>query len=77
MYFLSGLAPKFEDRTANLRTEILDSREGLTQAESEFEGGGILMSIGTFPEVSSQRFLAGIVLVGRLGACLRAWAPKF
>ena len=29
--------------------------------------GGILMSMGSFPEVLSQQILAGIILVGRLG----------
>ena len=29
--------------------------------------GGILISIGNFPETSSQRILVGIILVGRLG----------
>ena len=29
--------------------------------------GGTLMPIGNFPEVLSQRILAGIILVGRLG----------
>ena len=30
--------------------------------------GGMLMSIGDFPESFSQRILVGIILVGRLGA---------
>ena len=32
--------------------------------------GGILMSIGNFPEIQSQRILRGTILVGRLGG---AW----
>ena len=30
--------------------------------------GGILMSTGNLPESLSQRILAGVILVGRLGA---------
>ena len=31
--------------------------------------GGILMSIGSFPESLSQAMLVGMMLVGRLGVC--------
>ena len=42
--------------------------EGLTQAESEIVRDGILRPIGNFPESLSHGILAGIILVGRLGA---------
>ena len=45
--------------TPNLPTNIVDFRG--------FERGGILMSIGDFPETFSQAMLVGIMLVGRLG----------
>ena len=53
--------------TANLRTKIPDF--------SVFDSsiilivqGGILMTIGKLPESLSQAILAGVILVGRLGA---------
>ena len=57
---------------------VLRVSEGLTQAESFSLRGGILVPIGNFLEVSSQRILVGIILVGRLGAWssdpIRVWA---
>ena len=52
--------------TANLRTKILDFR-GFDSGRILISRGGILMSVGDFPEVLSQRILVGIILVGRLG----------
>ena len=52
--------------TANLRTKILDIR-GFDSSIIFILRAGILMSIGNFPEVLSQRILVGIILVGRLG----------
>ena len=52
--------------TVNLRTKILDFR-GLDPSIILIIKGGILMSIGDFPESWSQAILAGIMLVGRLG----------
>ena len=52
--------------SADLRTEILDFG-GLDSCIIFFLRGGILMSIGDFPEIQSQQILAGIFLVGRLG----------
>ena len=52
--------------TANLGTKILDFR-GLDSSRILILRGDILMSIGNIPEVLSQRILAGIILVGRLG----------
>ena len=55
-----------EDMRANLRTKILDFR-GFDSSRILILRGGILMSIGNFPEILSQRILVGIILVGRLG----------
>ena len=52
--------------TANPRTKILDLR-GFDSSRIFSLTGGILMSIGNFPESLSQQILAGIFLVGRLG----------
>ena len=52
--------------TANLLTKILDFR-GFGSSRILIQRGGILMSIGNFPETLSQAILAGIILVGRLG----------
>ena len=52
--------------TANLRTKILDSR-GFDSSRVSILRGGIIMSIGNFPECLSQAILVGIILVGRLG----------
>ena len=41
--------------------------EGLTSSRILILRGGILMSIGNFPEILSQAILAGIILVWRLG----------
>ena len=51
--------------TADLRTKILDFR-GFDSGTIFILTGGILMSIGEFPERSSQAILAGIILVERL-----------
>ena len=50
----------------NLRTKILDFG-GLDSGRILLSGGGILTSIGNFPESLSQGILAGRFLVGRLG----------
>ena len=52
--------------TANLHTKILDFRGFGSSRIVKFRGG-ILMSIGNIPEILSQRILAGIILLGRLG----------
>ena len=57
--------------TANLRTEILDFG-GFDSSRVLTPRGGILMSIGNFPESLSRRILAGIILVGRLGVLTAA-----
>ena len=53
-------------RTANLRIKILDFRGGDSNIIFSLRGG-ILMSIGNFPESLSQAILVGMILVGRLG----------
>ena len=55
---------------ANLRTKILDVR-GFDPGRILSLRGGILMSIGIFPESLSQAILAGRFLVGRLGVAAR------
>ena len=65
-----GQAPpecREHSRTADLRTKILDLR-GFDPGRILFLMGGILMSVGNFPEGLSQHILVGIILVGRLGA---------
>ena len=52
--------------TANLRTSIMDFR-GFHSSIILITRGGIIMSIGDFPESLSQAILVGIMLVGRLG----------
>ena len=54
--------------TANLRssTKILDFRR-FDSSRILILRCGIIMSMGSFPEVLSQRILVGIILVGRLG----------
>ena len=61
--------------TANLRTKILDFR-GFGSIRILILRGGILMSIGDFPEMWSQRVFVGTVLVGRLGVCPGIAIPK-
>ena len=61
--------------TANLRTKILDFR-GLDSSRILILRGGILMSIGNFPEIVSQPVLAGMILVGRLGVLHRALGER-
>ena len=56
-------------RTANLPAKILDFR-GFDSSRLIILSGGILMSIGSFPELSSQQLLVGIILVGRLGVSI-------
>ena len=51
---------------ANLPTNIIDFR-GFDSSIISTIRGGILMSIGDFPESSSQAILVGVMLVGRLG----------
>ena len=53
--------------SANLHTKILDFR-GFDSSIISSLRGGILMSVGDFLEVLSQGILAGVILVGRLGA---------
>ena len=52
--------------TADLRTKILDSR-GFDSSMILLVRGGILRSIGNFPDSLSQAILVAISLVGRLG----------
>ena len=52
--------------TANLPTNIMDFR-GFDSSIIFILGGGILMSIGDFPESLSQAILVGVTLVGGLG----------
>ena len=54
------------DRTANLRTNMMDFR-GFDSCVISMLRGGILMSTGDFPEDSSQEMLVGVMLVGGLG----------
>ena len=55
-----------EDPTANLPTKMLDFI-GFCSSIFLILGGGILMSMGNFPESLSQQILAGKFLAGRLG----------
>ena len=65
-------APPFDESwnvfcdMANLCTEILDFR-GFDSSILWSLRGGVLMSMGNFPEGLSERILAGILLVERLG----------
>ena len=52
--------------TANPRTNNVDFR-GFDSSIILILRGGILMSIGDFPECLSQAILVGIILVGRFG----------
>ena len=52
--------------TPNLPTNIVDFT-GFDSNTILILRGGILMSIGDFPEILSQAMLVGIMLVGRLG----------
>ena len=52
--------------TANLRTKILNFR-GFDSSRILIRRGGILMSIGNFPDSLRYQILVGIILVGRLG----------
>ena len=52
----------FHASTANLRTKILDFR-WFDSSGILLSRGGILRSVGTFPEDPSQQVLAGIILV--------------
>ena len=53
--------------TANLPTNIVDFK-GLDSSIVLIQRGGILMSIGDFPESLSRAMLVGIILVRGLGA---------
>ena len=55
--------------TANLLFKTLDLR-GFDSSRILILRGGILMSIGGYPEIMNQQILAGIILVGRLGILL-------
>ena len=61
---------KQRDPTANHPTSIMDFR-GLDSSIILISSGGILMSIGNFPESLSQAMLVGVMLVGGLGVTLR------
>ena len=61
-----------QDVTANLRTNIMDFR-GFDSSVMLIIRGGILMSIGDFPETLSQQILVGIMLEGRLGVSHSKW----
>ena len=65
----SGLQATSASRppTTNLRTTILDHFRGVDSSRILILRGGILMSIGNFPEMLSRRTPVGIILVGRLG----------
>ena len=65
-FLLLSLERSQSRHTADLRTTILDFR-GFDSSRVLNLRGGILRSIGDFPESLSQRILAGIILVGRLG----------
>ena len=52
---------------ANVCAKIVDFR-GFDSSRVLMLKVGILMFIGDLPETSSQRIVAGIILVGRLGA---------
>ena len=54
-------------RTPNLPTNIVDFR-GFDSSIMLCLRGGIIMSIGNFPESLSQAMLVGIMLAWRLGA---------
>ena len=54
--------------TANLRTNIMDFR-GFDSSIILILRGGILVSIGDFPESLSQAMLVGLMLVGKPGVC--------
>ena len=56
-------------------TNILDFR-GFDSNIISILRGGILMSIGDFPETLSQAMLAGVMLVGRLSIACEASAPR-
>ena len=55
---------------------ILDIR-GFDSSRILISRGGILVPKGKFLEVSSQRILAGIILVGRLGVMSTKFDPIF
>ena len=63
---VGGRAPGPPGCGQYLRTKTLDCR-GFDSSRILITRGGILMSIGNFPEGLSQGILAGIILVGRLG----------
>ena len=52
--------------TPNLPTNIVDFG-GFDSSIMLFLRGGILMSIGNFPESLTQAILVGVMLIGRLG----------
>ena len=62
-----GLADAMVKTMANLRTKILDFR-GFDTSIILILRGGVLVCIGGFPEIVSQRILAGMILAGGLGA---------
>ena len=59
--------------TANLRTKIPDFR-GFDSSRLLILRLGILMSIGNYPEIQSQRILVARILVGRLGVSTKSRA---
>ena len=67
LYYIMSYHIIYSDATtANLRAKILDFR-GFDSSTILILRGGILMSVGDFPESLSQAILVGITLVGRLG----------
>ena len=82
----ANLPTKFShpEDTANLSTKILDLG-GVDSGTILIFRGGILMSVGSFPESSSRAILVGRFLVGRLGvfggnesecSLLKIWATS-
>ena len=63
------------DHAANLPTNIVDFG-GFASSIMLCLRGGILMSIGDFPEDSSQAMLVGIMSVGRLGVHRSLWSES-
>ena len=65
---------RWDHRSTNLPTKILDLR-GFDSSIISMLRGGILMSIGNFPESLSQAILVGTMLVGRLTVIIM-WYTK-
>ena len=65
VYIYIYIYPRVRRPTANLRTKTPSFR-GSDPRIVLISRGGILMSMGMFPESLSQAILVGIVLIGRL-----------